>query len=340
MKKILIISNALPSEDKPYAGVFVLNQYVELKKNNDFSIDISGLQRKKTNRVGSILKYFMFFLRLVPLLFRKYSVVHIHFFYPLIYWVWLYKAFHPKTKIFVTCHGTDVKQGVSNTFKKALSRYTVSCVDVLISVGNELAYKIRSELGFKKVVVLPAGINQEIFKPIDSVKIYDLIFVGSQLDGKGIHELVDALSLLGRRISIAVVGNGPLISEWERISRFHNIKQFNSLSQPEIAELYSKSRFLVLPSKSEAFGLVISEAMYCGTPVIASNVGGIKDQVVNGCNGFFIDDISVYGILNTIELALDLSDDEYKLMCESAKVSNKNFSLAEVCRVISKMYKE
>ena len=51
---------------------------------------------------------------------------------------------------------------------------------------------------------------------------------------------------------------------------------------------YAMSDITVIPSLQEAFGLVVSEAMACGKPVIGSNVGGIPDQIVDGYNGFLV----------------------------------------------------
>ena len=91
--KILIISNMYPSEQKPYAGVFVKNQYESLLQNiekND-SVHIFAMQRIFTSSIGSILKYFKAFLDFTPHYFKKYEVLHLHFFYPLILLVYLYK---------------------------------------------------------------------------------------------------------------------------------------------------------------------------------------------------------------------------------------------------------
>ena len=82
--KVLIISNMYPSEQKPYAGVFVKNQYESLLQNiekND-SVHIFAMQRIFTSSIGSILKYFKAFLDFTPHYFKNMKCFICIFFIP------------------------------------------------------------------------------------------------------------------------------------------------------------------------------------------------------------------------------------------------------------------
>ncbi|MEA2550385.1 MAG: D-inositol-3-phosphate glycosyltransferase, partial [Actinomycetota bacterium] len=60
-------------------------------------------------------------------------------------------------------------------------------------------------------------------------------------------------------------------------------------TQPRLADFYSAADVVLVPSRSESFGLVALEAQACGTPVIAANVGGLRYVVQDGVGGFLVE---------------------------------------------------
>ncbi|MBQ0740045.1 glycosyltransferase, partial [Aquimarina celericrescens] len=77
------------------------------------SIEIFFMKRQFTSRLGSLLKYLKTFIFFSPYLFKKYDIIHLHFFYPLIYLAWFYKKIHPSCKVIVTFHGMDITKRVN-----------------------------------------------------------------------------------------------------------------------------------------------------------------------------------------------------------------------------------
>ena len=111
------------------------------------------------------------------------------------------------------------------------------------------------------------------------------VFIGRLSAEKGLHTLADAVRQL-RSVQIDVYGKGPLQRMVEhtpglRYKGFH-----------ESATLQARLReaaYLVMPSTGvESFGLVAIEAFACGTPVIASRHGGLKEIIVQGCTGLLV----------------------------------------------------
>ena len=134
------------------------------------------------------------------------------------------------------------------------------------------------EHGFSNVTYWTRGVDHEIFyprceqKPIDPANPI-FIYVGRLAVEKNVEAFL-ALDLPGVKW---VAGEGPLGVGLRR--RYSDARWTGVLSQPELAELYSRADVFVFPSKTDTFGLVMVEAMACGLPVAAFPVVGPIDVV-------------------------------------------------------------
>jgi len=339
--KILIISNMYPSEQKPYAGIFVKNQYEALLRNigeND-SIHIFAMQRTFTSSIGSILKYFKAFVEFTPHYFKKYDIIHLHFFYPFILLVYFYKIIYPETKIIVTFHGSDINTHINGGVNQKIFKYLSKCIDVPIAVGDDLAKEITHKLQLNVNEIISAGVDEKVFYSEALEKKYDFIFVGSFLEVKGFDLLVNAIKKINDiNIRFCFVGSGKLEYLLSDIMGL-NFKVFKNMSQDEIRCLYNQSRFLILPSRNDSFGLVVSEGMFCGIPAIVSNQGGVRAQVRNNFNGLIINNLTSELVASTISTAYNISDDDYNEMVDSALISNKEHSMESIISKLIKIYK-
>ena len=92
---------------------------------------------------------------------------------------------------------------------------------------------------------------------------------------------------------LLVVGRGNAIRSYENIARsleLNNVTFTGYVSDATLAGYYAAARVLVLPSttRSEGFGMVILEAAACGTPSVASHIGGISEAIVDGQTGILV----------------------------------------------------
>ena len=341
--KILIISNMYPSEQKPYAGIFVKNQYEALLQNigeND-SVDIFAMQRTFTSSIGSILKYFKAFFQFIPHYFKKYDVLHLHFFYPLILLGYLYKMIYPKTKVVVTFHGSDITAHINGGLNQKIFKFFSKCIDVPIAVGEDLANGITNKLELKVKEIISAGVNQDVFKPLLLNKKYDFIFVGSFIKRKGLDLLLKAIAIIeDKRIRYCIVGSGELEQDVINVQKNNSITLLKNQSQQQLCELYNQSKYFIIPSRDEPFGLVATESMFCATPSIVSDVGGLKSQVRNNVNGFIIPELSSEAVANTILEAYNIREEEYNKMVEATLISNKEHSMRSIINRLIKIYRK
>lgn len=131
---------------------------------------------------------------------------------------------------------------------------------------------------------VPNGYRGELFRPQPShPKSHDILYIGRFQRSKGLDILLKALARLSNReLNLCIVGG---FSERERrfVTRSAGGKVHLSFSgtvpRLEMPQYYASSRLVVVPSRYESFGLPVLEALACGVPVIATNVGGIPELV-------------------------------------------------------------
>ncbi|MBU0755574.1 MAG: glycosyltransferase, partial [Planctomycetes bacterium] len=99
-----------------------------------------------------------------------------------------------------------------------------------------------------------------------------------------------------------------------------------------VGALMKIARSFIHVSTKEGFGLVVTEALWQGTPVIGSRTGGIVKQVVDQKNGFLMDPMDQAGIAGKMGLLLENPDLAAKLGCEGREHVRRNFLLPELVR--------
>ncbi len=340
--KILIISNIYPSEQLPFAGIFVKNQFEKLGSllGRD-NVDIFFMRRVFTSKLGSILKYIVATLRFIPNLFKRYDIIHVHYFFPLYLHAYLYKLFHRKAKIVVTFHGGDIHNFFKGRLSQGIFSHLAEKIDYSISVGEETSHEINEKLGRANDLIMCAGIDVNVFYPKKIEKSYDFIFVAKFIHRKGTDLMIDAIKELDdHSIRLAFVGSGEYQEAIEALKDRFNVDIHINKTQPELSDLYSASKFFVLPSRHEPFGLVASEAMFCGTPAIVSNVGGLAEQVSHLSNGLIVDELTPEGLANTLKEAMAIGEDQYNSMSKKAEAMTNLYSLDSVCNKTVEVYKK
>jgi len=199
--------------------------------------------------------------------------------------------------------GSDIR--CSPAMVRPLVRRTLRNASFVVTVCDELSAR-AIQLGATacKVATIRNGCDPEIFQPRDRAAARQslgvsaasrlVVFTGNLVAVKGLPDLIRATALLnngGTSMDVTLIGSGPLESELRELSRGlgieRSIRFTGALPPATIAQWLGAADVFCLPSHSEGSPNAIIEALQCGRPVVASNVGGIP-ELLNPTSGILV----------------------------------------------------
>ena len=284
--KIVVFTTSYPRHADDFAGRFV-SDAVERLRERGFEIEVlhpgiyrdfgltfdgGGIMRNLKRRPWVAPRLALSMLRTLRRAAKDADLVHAH---------WLaggLVALLAGKPFVVTIHGT-ISGGILDDFKLTqrfprLVRSILERARLTICVSEALGDAVRS-CGVENVVVIPNGVEipADVGAEADPPEVF---YTGRLSPEKGIHELAAA----SEGLNLVVCGDGPLR---------HLLPQTNGfVSRDELEQRYARAALVVIPSRSEGFGVVCAEAMARGKAVVASNVGGLAGLVRHGETGLLV----------------------------------------------------
>lgn len=169
----------------------------------------------------------------------------------------------------------------------------------IIAISSTTKKSLVHDYGIppEKIIVIPVGINLDEFKPLDDIKKIpsSILYVGRLDKRKGVQYLIRALRYVVKGFPMAklyIIGNGNLRDSLEKLARNEKVDDhvtfLGKVPMKDLVKWYNKAEVFVLPSLFEGFGIVVLEAMACGTPVIGTKVAGIVDIIENKKTGILV----------------------------------------------------
>lgn len=295
----------------------------------------------------------------------RYDLLHSH------YWLSVWAAEQLKDQVRVPHVATFHTLGeVKNRAQPAqtepelrleVERKSIAAADHIIAFTAEEKDNLVRIYGAQpdKVKVVPAGVDLTLFHPTDRDKArYQLglsrhakvlLFAGRLDPIKGVDILLGTVARLASisEIQLLIIGGDSAVgnemarlgSVASRLGIDDRVTFLGTVEHERMPIFYAAADVCVVPSYHESFGLVALEALACGTPVVASRVGGLATIVRDGETGYLLDELSPEAFAQRLEVLLDNRELRQR-MGVAACSSVTEYTWSTVARQVLGIYEE
>ena len=243
------------------------------------------------------------------------------------YWVYPdgYAAAHAARRLDIPCivsaRGSDihVRDGIS----AFMTRRAIANADLLLTVSHAMRKRAIEAFGARPELTrtISNGFDTDIFRPRPQAEMRRalgidadarvIIYVGRFVESKGMRELIDAFERLSRadpRLTLALVGDGVMRDELAALIASRGLTDRvlmpGGFEPAEVARWIAAADVLTLPSWSEGYPNVVVEAIACGRPVVATDVGGTR-EIVDASSGILVPPRDVDALAEALSRALN-----------------------------------
>ena len=235
-----------------------------------------------------------------------------------------------------------------------------------VRTGVVLNEPLKSKLlvkGLDNLEVIPHGVNVEEYGNVSEEAMRNVqdkygttgktmvMFAGTVTPRKGVETLLQAaeklVNHLGHRdMLFLIVGNLSIDEQFssqakEFIISHHledNVTLTGFVSPDELKALYNSCDLFVLPSFEEGFGIVLTEAMASGKPLIGTNVGGIPMQVIDEWNGYLVEPGNEEQLAEKIWCLISCTADREVMGRNSKSLAERKFHWKKIAVRYSQIY--
>ncbi len=330
--KILLVSPLPP----PEGGIAIwTTQYLNYCKKNNIDVSIvniavTGKRSKKINDKRSVTDEIKRTLSIVSDLKKKLKsfrpeYVHINSAcakFGLIRdaaCVFLAKRFNVKIILHFRCTVQD-KLG-DGKLRNNLFRKMVSKADLVLTLNTLSEKFVKNSVNSVQVVTVPnfIGVTEKLdtFNISDSVK--NVIYVGHVQFDKGVREIFKTAEAFPSKHFILA---GPVSKEVENLKHTENVELLGRVEHSKVLNLMRSSDVFLFPSYTEGFSNALVEAMLCGLPIIASEVGANADMLENK-GGYLVPAENYKEIITAVNMIEDKSIRQNMSLWNQKKVFDK-----------------
>jgi glycosyltransferase involved in cell wall biosynthesis len=218
----------------------------------------------------------------------------------------------------ISARGSDINVIGNIDFARRAMVAAARSAQATIAVSRALAERMKT-LGMPadRIHVLRNGVDTNVFAPMARDRARQslglageaplVLGVGNLVAEKAWDLLIHAVARLPAA-RLAIVGDGPLRGTLEALARDvapGRVRFLANMSQPELRVAYAAADVMGLPSLREGWPNVVLESLACGTPVIASRVGGVPEILLQGSPSLVLDERSAEAWASAIDTLID-----------------------------------
>ncbi|MEM2218470.1 MAG: glycosyltransferase family 4 protein [Thermoproteota archaeon] len=344
-----------------------LNVNTKIEDKSD-SMLIDGI---KVYHFPYIMHYYTFFLTpsMIPAVRRtlkEFDVIHIHDFRTFQSLIVYYYARKHGVPYVLQAHGSTPRTGSWKTLKiiyDTFFGYKLLKNTSKVVALNQFEAEQYKRMGVpeEKIAVIPNGIDLSEYSNLPPKGLFKnkynipgekkiILYLGRIHRIKGIDFLIKAYAYLTKEIGckdaiLVIVGpDDGYLNEAKTLAKTLNVEGSVTFTGPlygrDKLEAYVDAEFYVSSSRYEAFPMTILEAYACAKPVIASNLGGLKDLVLNGETGLLFETGNFRQLAENMLYLLNNEEKTLEMGLNGRAFVEKNFSIEKVVDRLERLYNE
>lgn len=284
----------------------------------------------KIHRLRTILQFGnAFFLPQLIWRLREYDLIHWHYplfggeFAGLAAYIW-------KIPLIITYHQDTVLKGWRNyivTFlEQTIGIWSLKIATTVLYTSEDYARqsKFYRKLDITKTGIIANGVDIETFAPksVSKVNPFTALLVANLDEAhyfKGVPNFIRAIAAI-KEVQGIIIGEGSLKESYIKLGEEYQLgnrlKVLGRVDTQQLVQYYQTSDVTVLPSTTtgEAFGLVLLESLACATPVIASNLPGVRTVVNSNKDGYLVCPNNLVDLIDKLQMMVQLTQERRKEM--------------------------
>ena len=286
------------------------------------------------------------------------DLVHVHYAIPHATSAWIAHEMlgeERDLKIVTTLHGTDITLvGLHPSFHP-ITRFSILKSHGLTAVSEFLKRETVRDFTVpeERIEVIPNFVDTTVYRPgLEPCHREALAPEGEKIvmhisNFRAVKRAEDVVSVFAKLTAklpsrLVLIGDGPerprVLMRADELGVRDRVLFLGK--HTSVHELLACADLFLLPSASESFGLVALEAMACGAPVVASNVGGLPEVIEHGTTGYMFDIGDIDGMAEA-GLRIMGDDDHWRSLSEAGRaVANERFSAERVVPMYERYYEQ
>jgi glycosyltransferase involved in cell wall biosynthesis len=227
-----------------------------------------------------------------------------------------------------------------------LRKYLLRSADALLCNGKSSERYVRS-LGSNRPVFFVPYTSDYVVKENPKATVHQrrrFLFSGQLIDRKGVKQMVSAFKTWSQQfpdkeLSLVIAGDGPERKTVEDLKDCPNIEYtlLGNVAYEKLKEQYEAADIYLFPSLADEWGVVVNEALSCGTPVLGSIYSqAVEELIENGKNGWLFDPFQTESFVEGINKAIDCPEEELKKLSKAALAAIRPVNVTTVAAEIRK----
>lgn len=255
--------------------------------------------------------------------------------------------YHP---LLISVWGSDVYEFPKQlVIKKLLLKFILSKADVVCSTSFDMARETKNYYK-KNIEITPFGVDIEKFNIFTPILSNDNITIGVIKNLEkiyGIEYLIKAFYDLLKKdkykhLKLLIVGEGKekvnLMNLAKKLGIYDSITFIGEIDNIDVPKYINMMDIVCIPSIMESFGVSAVESCACGRPVIASKVGGLKEVINDGYNGYLVEPQNSDDLAEKLELILGDKDRLMEFSKNARTQAIEKYNWKENTLIIEKIY--